>query len=178
MNNDILKILVSEKEIDEICQRLGNQITKDYQCKDLVIVGLLKGCQPFMSDLIRYIDLKLEVDYLAVSSYEGTTRSTGNVRITMDLRSGVKDKHVLIAEDIVDTGNTITTVKNMLLHRGAASVKVVTLLDKPAGRVVEFTPAYIGVTVPNEFVVGYGLDYDEKYRNLRYVGVLKPNVYK
>lgn len=177
MNNDILKVLVSAQEIDSICKRLGEEITRDYAGKDLVVVGLLKGCQPFMSDLIRYINLNLEVDYLKVSSYEGT-RSSGDVKIAMDLESSIKGKHILIAEDIVDTGITITTVKKLLLHRGAASVKIVTLLDKPEGRVIEFTPHYIGALVPKEFVVGYGLDYNEKYRNLPYVGVLKPHVYE
>lgn len=177
VKNDILKVLVSEAEIGEICTRLGAQITKDYQGKDLVIIGLLKGCNPFMSDLIRKIDLKLAVDYLAVSSYHGK-ESTGDVKIRLDLNESIKGRHILIAEDIVDTGATITTIKKLLLHRGAASVKIVTLLDKPEGRLMECHPEYIGTVVPNEFVVGYGLDFNEKYRNLPYVGVLKPSAYE
>ena len=177
MKNDILKVLVTEDEIKQICKKLGKQITKDYQGKELVIVGLLKGCNPFMADLIREIDLFLKVDYLSVSSYQGT-ESTGDVRIRMDLSEPISGKHVLIAEDIVDTGTTITTVKKLLLHRGALSVNIVTLLDKPEGRLMECTPEYIGTVVPNEFVVGYGLDFNEDYRNLPYVGVLKPNTYK
>lgn len=177
MKNDILKVLLSENEIKEIIKRLGKEITKDYQGKDLVVVGLLKGCNPFMADLIRQIDLKLEVDYLAVSSYDGT-RTTGDVKIRLDLNQSVEGRDVLIAEDIVDTGTTITTIKRLLLHRGAKSVKIVTLLDKPAGRLMECNPEYIGTSVPNEFVVGYGLDYNEKYRNLPYVGVLKPAAYE
>ena len=130
-----------------------------------------------MADLIRAIDLKLEVDYLAVSSYQGK-ESTGDVKIRLDLTESVYGKHVLIAEDIVDTGTTIVTVKKLLKYRGAASVKIVTLLDKPEGRLMECHPDYIGTTVPNEFVVGYGLDFNEKYRNLPYVGVLKPQAYE
>lgn len=177
MKNNILKTLVTEDEIKGICKRLGKQITNDYQGKELVIIGLLKGCNPFMSDLIREIDLFLKVDYLSVSSYQGT-ESTGDVRIRMDLSEPISGKHVLIAEDIVDTGTTITTIKKLLLHRGALSVKIVTLLDKPEGRLMECHPEYIGTTVPNEFVVGYGLDFNEEYRNLPYVGVLKPSAYK
>ncbi len=177
MKNDILEVLVDETKIKSVCQRLGKQIEKDYQNKDLVIIGLLKGCNPFMADLIREIDLKLEVDYLAVSSYQGT-KSTGDVRIRLDLASSVVDKHILIAEDIVDTGATVTTIKKLLLHRGALSVKIVTLLDKPEGRLMECYPDYVGIEVPKVFVVGYGLDYNEKYRNLPYIGVLKPSVYE
>jgi hypoxanthine phosphoribosyltransferase len=177
MNNDILKVLISEQEIKEICARLGAEITKDYQGKDLVVVGLLKGCNPFMADLIRHIELKLDVDYLAVSSYQGT-QSSGDIKIRLDLNESIKDRDVLIAEDIVDTGTTLTTVKKLLLHRGARSVKIVTLLDKPEGRIIECDPDYIGTKVPNEFVVGYGLDYNEKYRNLPYIGVLKPAAYQ
>lgn len=177
MKNDILKVLISEDEIKEIIKRLGKQITKDYMGKDLVVIGLLKGCNPFMADLIRQIDLKLDVDYLAVSSYAGTS-STGDVKIRLDLNQSVLGRDVLIAEDIVDTGATITTIKKLLLHRGAKSVKIVTLLDKPAGRLMECYPEYIGTEVPNEFVVGYGLDFNEKYRNLPFVGVLKPAAYE
>lgn len=179
MINDIKKVLVTASEIQVICKELGDKITRDYFDQDLVVIGLLKGCNPFMADLIREIRIpSLEVDYMSVSSYHGTMSSSGDVHIKMDLSDSIKDKHILIAEDIIDTGRTIQTVKQLLLHRGAKSVKVVTLLDKPEGREVDAVADYVGTTIPNEFVVGYGLDYDEKYRNLPYVGVLKPEVYK
>jgi hypoxanthine phosphoribosyltransferase len=131
-----------------------------------------------MAELMKYIDLYCEYELMSVQSYHGGTKSVGNVKITKDLDVTVEGRHVLIAEDIVDTGRTINLVKELLMYRGAASVKVVTLLDKPAGRVEEFKPTYIGVTIPKEFVVGFGLDYEGLYRNLPYVGVLKESVYK
>ncbi|PKL01087.1 MAG: hypoxanthine phosphoribosyltransferase [Tenericutes bacterium HGW-Tenericutes-1] len=178
LEKDILKILVSEEQIDEVCKRLGNQITQDYADKKPVIVGLLKGCMPFMAALIKEIDLYCEIELMGVSSYHGGIASSSDVKITKDLEVSVSGRHILIAEDIVDTGKTLDVISKLLLHRGAASVEVVTLLDKPAGRIVPFTPKYVGVTIPKEFVVGFGLDYDEYYRNLPYVGVLKPEVYK
>ncbi len=178
LEKDILKILVSEKQIDEICKRLGKQITLDYADKKPVIVGLLKGCMPFMASLIKEIDLYCEIELMGVSSYHGGISSSSDVKITKDLEVTVSGRHIIIAEDIVDTGKTLDVISKLLLHRGAASVEVVTLLDKPAGRIVPFAPKYIGVTIPKEFVVGFGLDYDEYYRNLPYVGVLKPEVYK
>lgn len=178
LEKDILKVLVSEEQIDEVCKRLGKQITQDYADKKPVIVGLLKGCMPFMASLIKEIDLYCEIELMGVSSYHGGITSSADVKITKDLEVSVSGRHILIAEDIVDTGKTLDVISKLLLHRGAASVEVVTLLDKPAGRIVPFTPKYIGVTIPKEFVVGFGLDYDEYYRNLPYVGVLKPEVYK
>ncbi|QMS85003.1 hypoxanthine phosphoribosyltransferase [Candidatus Xianfuyuplasma coldseepsis] len=178
MHNDIAEILVSEEQIDEIAKRLGKQLTEDYKDKYPIVVGLLKGCVPFMGRLITEMNCHLEMEFMDVSSYHGGIKSSGDIQIKKDLTIPVQDRHVIIAEDIVDTGKTIRVVMDLLLYRGAKSVSVVTLLDKPAGRVVSLDPEYIGVTIPNKFVVGYGLDFDEKYRNLPYVGVLKPEVYE
>src|SRR5690606_37116053 len=177
MHQDIESILVTESEIAQIAKDLGASITKDYQGKTPILVGLLKGCVPFLSDLARNIDLQVEILYMAVSSYHGGIQSSGDVKIKYDLEQSIAGRDILIVEDIVDTGATLKTITSLLLHRGAASVKVVTLLDKPLGRKVEFIPDYIGKTIPKKFVVGYGLDYNEHYRNLPYVGVLKPSVY-
>lgn len=178
MHNDIAEIIVSEEQIDEIAKRLGKELTEDYKDKYPIVVGLLKGCVPFMGRLITEMNCHLEMEFMDVSSYHGGIKSSGDIQIKKDLTIPVQDRHVIIAEDIVDTGKTIRVVMDLLLYRGAKSVSVVTLLDKPAGRVVSLDPEYIGVTIPNKFVVGYGLDFDEKYRNLPYVGVLKPEVYE
>lgn len=177
MNNDIKKILVSEEEIQDICQKLGKQITEDYDGKYPILIGLLKGCEPFFSDLSKNIKTYCSIDYMRVSSYEGTA-STGNVQIKADISLDIKGRDVIIVDDIVDTGKTCLYIKNLLLQRGAKSVELCCLLDKPEGRVVDVDVKYIGGCVPNEFVVGYGLDYNELYRNLPYIGVLKEEVYK
>lgn len=177
MHQDIEEILVSESEISDICIRLGKQIALDYQDKKPLLVGLLNGCVPFMSHLVKRIDIPLEMQFMAVSSYHGGIKSSGDVKIKYDLEHSVYGRDVLIVEDIVDTGATLKTITELFIHRGAKSIKVVTLLDKPSGRKVEFIPDYIGKTIPKKFVVGFGLDYDEFYRNLPYVGVLKPSVY-
>lgn len=177
LSNDIERVLVSKEEIDEIAKRLGKLITEDYKDKFPIVLGLLKGCVPFMGKLITEINCHIELGFMDVSSYNGGIESSGDIKIKKDLDIPVQNRHVIIAEDIVDTGRTIKVIKELLLYRGAKSVSVVTLLDKPAGRVVVLNPEYIGVTIPKEFVVGYGLDYDEKYRNLPYVGVLKKEVY-
>lgn len=177
LEKDIKKVLVSESEIQAICINLGAQITKDYQGKKPLLIGLLKGCMPFMTELMKHLDLYLEVELMGVQSYHGGTASTGDVKITRDLDIPVKGRDIIIAEDIVDTAKTISIITKLLMYRGANSVEVVTLLDKPAGRVVDFTPKYIGKIIPKEFVVGFGLDYEEMYRNLPYVGVLKEEVY-
>lgn len=177
MHNDIERILVSEKEIDSIAKKLGKELTIEYQDKFPIVVGLLKGCVPFMAKLINQLDCHVELGFMDVSSYHGGIHSSGDVKIKKDLDVAVQDRHVIIAEDIVDTGRTIRVIMDLLKYRGAKSVSVVTLLDKPAGRVVDLDPEYIGMTIPNEFVVGFGLDYNEKYRNLPYVGVLKKEVY-
>lgn len=177
LEKDIQRVLVSEKEIVEIAKRLGKEITKDYLDKKPIIIGLLKGCLPFMAELIKHIDIYCQIELMSVQSYHGGTESSGNVKITKDLDVSVEGRHVLIAEDIVDTGRTINVVKNLLKYRGALSVEVVTLLDKPEGREESFEPKYIGTKIPKEFVVGFGLDYEEMYRNLPYIGVLKQEVY-
>lgn len=178
MHQDIENILVTESEIDEICTKLGKQITKDYQNNPPIVLGLLNGCVPFMSDLLKKVSLNVEILYMAVSSYHGGIQSSGDIKIKYDLSRPITGKDVLIVEDIVDTGATLNTVVELLKHRGASSVKVVTLLDKPEGRVVPFTADYVGKVIPKVFVVGYGLDYNEIYRNLPYVGILKPSVYQ
>jgi hypoxanthine phosphoribosyltransferase/bifunctional protein TilS/HprT len=177
MDKDIERILVSEEEIDEIAERLGKILTEEYKDKFPIVVGLLKGCVPFMGRLITEIKCHVELGFMDVSSYHGGIESSGDIKIKKDLDIPVQGRHVILAEDIVDTGRTIKVVMDLLKYRGAESVSVVTLLDKPAGRVVTLDPEYIGVTIPKAFVVGYGLDYEEKYRNLPYVGVLKPEVY-
>jgi hypoxanthine phosphoribosyltransferase len=177
LNNDIEKVLVSADEISKIAEDLGKQIAEDYKDKFPLVIGLLKGCVPFMGSLLTEIDIHLEVGFMDVSSYHGGIESSGDIKIEKDLGIAVAGRDIIIAEDIVDTGRTLSVVMDLLKYRGAKSVEIVTLLDKPAGRVVELLPKYVGSTIPNEFVVGYGLDYEEKYRNLPYVGVLKKEVY-
>ena len=177
LEKDIEKVLVSEAEIKSIVERLSVDITKDYHDKFPLVVGLLKGCVPFMSDLLKELDMHLEVAFMNVSSYHGGIESTGDVKIDMDLGTPVKGRHVLLTEDIVDTGRTINAVVDLLKYRGALTVNVVTLVDKPEGRIIDFNPKYVGIEIPKVFVVGYGLDYEERYRNLPYVGILKPEVY-
>ena len=176
MKNDILEVLYTNDEIILKAQELGKRITKDYENQELIIVGLLKGCAPFMMELIKSIDLYAKLDFMTVSSYVGT--SSEDLILKRDISFDVKNTHVLIVEDIVDTGRTLTAVCDMLKNRGALSVEVCTLLDKKEGRIVDFTPKYIGFDIPNKFVVGYGLDYNELYRNLPFVGVLKKEVYE
>jgi len=178
LEKDIEEILVSHDQIVHISKRLGTEITKDYHGKKPIIIGLLNGCLPFMAELMKNVDLYCQYELMSVQSYHGGTESAGDVKITKDLDVPVEGRHVIIAEDIVDTGRTINVVQNLLLYRGAKSVEVVTLLDKPEGRVKAFKPKYIGITIPKLFVVGFGLDYDGYYRNLPYIGVLKESVYK
>lgn len=179
LSEGVERVLVSEEDLEEIIDRLGRQITQDYDGYEVLAIGLLKGATLFMIDLIRAIDLYVEIDFMDVSSYDDGFESSGQVRIIRDIETDVRDRHVLIIEDIVDTGRTLKHVVDILKLRGAASVKVVTLLDKPERRVIKSVQAdYIGVTIPNEFVVGYGLDYKQYYRNLPYVGVLKEEVYQ
>ena len=177
MHNDILEVLVTEEEIVSISKSLGEIITNDYMNKTPLLVGLLNGCVPFMAELIKHINTNLEIQFMDVSSYHGGMKSSGDINIKYDLKTSVKDRDVLIVEDIIDTGNTINVIYDLIKYRGAKSVKVVTLLDKPSGRIIDFNPDYIGKVIPNKFVVGFGLDYEELYRNLPYIGVLKPKVY-
>ena len=176
----IESILVSEKEISAICDRLAAQITEDYKGSNrkLVLICILKGSLMFTTELMKRIQLPLEVDFMKVSSYGSNTVSSGYINIHLDIkRDDMSDVDFIIIEDIVDSGKTLSHLVRYLSERGAASVKTCTLLDKPDRRAVEFVPDYCGRTIPDKFVVGFGLDYDEKYRNLPFVGVLKPEAY-
>ena len=178
MRNAIKEVLISEEEIRNRTRELGREITEDYKDKDLVLIGILKGAAIFMSQLSMDIDLPLYMDFMSVSSYGKASRSTGEVRIVKDLDESVEGKDILIVEDIIDTGLTLSYLKDNLLKRGASSVKVVTLLDKPDRRNVLVDIDYLGFEVPDEFIVGYGLDYAEKYRNFPFVAALKEEIYK
>lgn len=178
LEQDIERVVVSREEIKAACEKLGKQLTEDYQGKDVLVVGILRGAALFMMDIIREMDCHLEMDFMDVSSYHGGTSSSGEVKIIKDLDSRVEGRHILIVEDIIDTGRTLRYIIDLLKYRKAASVKVCALTDKPEGRVVKDVKAdYVGIEVPNEFLVGYGLDYEQKYRNLPYIGVLKPEIY-
>jgi len=179
MHNDILKVLVKEEDIASRCKELGAEISKAYMEKGAtpLVIGLLKGSVSFMAELIKNMEVDLEIDFMDVTSYAGT-ETTGDVKILKDLDSSPRGKYILVVEDIVDTGITLSKVRELLYAKGAAEVKIVSLLNKPEGRKVDIEADYYGFVVPNEFVVGYGLDYNQKYRNLPYVGVLKPEVYK
>lgn len=177
LENDIKKVLVSHDEITEAAKKLGAQLTKDYAGKNPILVGILKGSIPFMAELVKHIDTHIEMDFMMVSSYHGETASSGVINIKQDVTQDIKGRHVLFVEDIIDTGQTLKNLRDMFKEREAASVKIATLLDKPEGRVVEIEADYTCFTIPNEFVVGYGLDYKENYRNLPYIGVLKEEVY-
>jgi len=177
MHHCVDRILITEEEIIKRIRELGQTITKEYQSDAPLLVGLLKGSVPFLSELIKHIDLDIEFDFMDVSSYSGT-ESTGEIRVVKDLDRSVRGVNILIVEDIVDTGRTLKTVKELLISKGAQSVKVITLLDKPDRRVVDLESDYVGFVIPNEFVVGYGLDFNQKYRNLPYIGVLKEECYK
>ncbi|MEG3267725.1 hypoxanthine phosphoribosyltransferase [Streptococcus suis] len=177
LDKDIKKILVSEEEIVAKCKELGQILATDYAYKNPILVGILKGSIPFMAELMKHIDAHVETDYMVVSSYHGGTESCGTVKIIKDLDNSVAGRHIIFVEDIIDTGRTLKELKELFALRQAASIKIATLLDKPEGRVVEIEPDYTCFTIPNEFVVGFGLDYDENYRNLPYVGVLKEEVY-
>ncbi|HEM6082927.1 TPA: hypoxanthine phosphoribosyltransferase [Streptococcus suis] len=177
LDKNIKKILVSEEEIVAKCKELGQILANDYADKNPILVGILKGSIPFMAELMKHIDAHIETDYMVVSSYHGGTESSGTVKIIKDLDNSVAGRHIIFVEDIIDTGRTLKELKELFAFRQAASIKIATLLDKPEGRVVEIEPDYTCFTIPNEFVVGFGLDYDENYRNLPYVGVLKEEVY-
>jgi len=178
LHSDIEKVLVTEEELQEINARLGAQITRDFKDKNLLVVGILKGSVYFMTDLTRHIDLPLKLDFLAVSSYGGGTRSSGAVKIVKDIDIDLEGYDVLLIEDILDSGRTLQYVSDMLRARKAKSITICTLLDKPARRVVDLHADYVGCDVPDEFVVGYGLDYDQHYRNLPYIGSLKREIYE
>ena len=177
LEKDIKKVMISHDEIVDAAKKLGVQLTKDYQDKNPILVGVLKGSVPFMAELIKHIDTHVELDFMVVSSYHGGTSSSGVINIKKDVDQDVSGRHVLFIEDIIDTGQTLKSLRDMFKDRNVASVKIATLLDKPEGRVVEIEADYTCFTIPNEFVVGYGLDYNENYRNIPYVGVLKEEVY-
>lgn len=173
----IKKVLISKEQIQARCVELGEQLSKDYAGKKTLIVALLRGSVPFLAELIKNIDLDIQYDFMDVSSYEGT-ESIGDIKIIKDLDTSIKGLDIILVEDIVDTGRTIKTVTETLLNKGAKSVQVVTLLDKPCRRVVEVKPAYVGFEVGNEFVVGFGMDFNQAYRCIPYIGVLKDECYK
>lgn len=179
MHNDIKEILLSEEKLDQITTKLAKKIENDYKdSKNLLLLGILKGSVVFMSDLMKKIDIPMQIDFMKVSSYGGGTKTTGKINIILDLhRNDLTKLDILVVEDIIDSGKTLSYLTEYLKLAGARSVKTVTLLDKPSRREVEFEPDYCGATIPDEFVVGYGLDYAENYRTLPYVAILKPEVY-
>ena len=178
MNSDIEEVLVSKEEIAKTNQRLGKELTEEYRGKNPLFVCILRGAAMFMMDLVKNVDIQMEYDFMDVSSYGGeNTVTTGDVRIIKDLDTSVRDRDVVIVEDIIDTGYTLDRLKELFDARHAKSVKIVSFLDKPARRIKHVNVDYVGVQIPDAFVVGYGMDYNEHYRNLPYVGVLKPEVY-
>ena len=176
MTQDIERILISQEELEARVAEIGRRITEDFHDKDPIFVGVLKGCFIFMADLMRHVDIKCTMDFMAVSSYSGTS-STGAVKINKDLSEDIEGRHVIIVEDILDSGVTLSYLKQYLMGRRPASVTIVTLLDKPARRKADVFADYSCFEVPDAFVVGYGLDYNEHYRNLPFIGVLKPEIY-
>lgn len=177
LETEIKDILISEEEIVAKSKELGEILTKEYTGKNPLLVGILKGSIPFMAELVKHIDTHVEMDFMVVSSYHGGTESSGTVKIIKDLDTDVAGRDVLFIEDIIDTGRTLKELKELFALRQASSIKIVTLLDKPEGRVVDIEPDYTCFTIPNEFVVGFGLDYNENYRNIPYVGILKEEIY-
>ncbi|PIO84032.1 hypoxanthine phosphoribosyltransferase [Loigolactobacillus backii] len=178
MHQDIEQVLYDQKALTEVTKSLGAQLTVDYAGKNPLVVCVLKGAILFMADLVRQIDTHVELDFMDVSSYGGATVSSGEVKIVKDLDTSVENRDVLIVEDIVDTGRTLNYIADLFKYRRAKSVKICTLLDKPETRVVPVHVDYSGFKVPNAFLVGYGLDYAEHYRNLPYIGILKSSVYQ
>jgi len=178
MDETIKEVLVSEEEIQNKVKELGEKLSAEYKDKNPLLVGVLKGALPFMADLMKAMDIYLEFDVMDVSSYGAELTSSGEVKILKDLDTSVEGRHVLFVEDIIDTGQTLSYLRDMFKYRKAASVEIVTLLDKPSGRKVDIPVKWVGFEVPDKFVVGYGLDFIENYRNLPYIGVLKPEVYE
>ena len=176
-DNDIQEVLFSEEQLKNRVQEIARQITADYQGKEIMLISVLRGSFVFMADLCRAIDLPCTLDFMAVSSYGKGTKSSGQVQITKDLSEDITDRHIIVVEDILDSGNTLSYLLKILENRHPASIRLCTLLDKPDRRVKPVQVHYSGFTIPDAFVVGYGLDYAEKYRNLPYIGILKPEVY-
>lgn len=177
MREDIKEVLFTQEDLKAITKELGEKVTRDYKDKKLYLVTILKGAVVFLTDFMRNVDLPCEVDFMVVSSYGSGVTSSGNVKIIKDLDVPLEDKDILVVEDILDSGNTLKFVVDMIKKRHPKSVEVCALLDKPSRRIADIQAKYVGREIPDEFVVGYGLDYDEKYRNLPYIGVLKPEVY-
>ena len=177
LQNDIEKIMITEEQLQERIADLGAQLTEEYKDAFPLAVGVLKGAMPFMTDLMKRFDSFIELDFMDVSSYGNATVSSGEVKILKDLNTSVEGRDVLIIEDIIDSGLTLSYLVDLFKYRKAKSIKIVTLLDKPSGRKVNLSADYVGFEVPVGFVVGYGLYYAEKYRNLPYIGILKPEVY-
>jgi hypoxanthine phosphoribosyltransferase len=171
--NPNLEIMLTEEKIQERIREMGEEITRDYAGRQPLLLGVLKGATIFLSDLIRAIDLRLELDFMAVSSYGSGTESTGDVKILKDSDVAVRGRDIIVVEDIIDTGRTLSRLLELLRTRGANSIKLAAFLDKPSRREIEVKVDYIGFTIPDKFVVGYGLDFDERYRNLPYIGVVK-----
>jgi hypoxanthine phosphoribosyltransferase len=178
MREDLSYVLLTEQQIKDKVKELGQQIAKDYAGKNLMLVGLLKGSVVFMTDLMRAIDIPVAIDFMSVSSYGKGVKTSGVVKIIKDLDVEIKDYDILIVEDILDSGMTLSYITQMLQNRGPKSIRLCTLLDKPERHKVDVHIDYCGFVVPDEFIVGYGLDYAEKYRNLPYIGVLKPEIYE
>lgn len=174
MLDDISEVFFSEEDLEKLCISLGNKISEDYKDKELLLVCTLKGSIMFMADLMKHITIPIEIDFLAAESYGSSTKTSGEVKITKDISSDIRGKHVLIVEDILDSGNTLKKLTQFLAMKEPESIEICTLLDKPARRTVDITAKYIGSEVQNQFVVGYGLDYNQKYRNLPFIGILKP----
>lgn len=177
LEKDIQEVLFSEEQLDRRVREIAAQIEKDYEGKEIMLIGVLRGSFVFMADLCRRIDLPCTLDFMSVSSYGKGTSSSGQVQITKDLSSDISDQHIIVIEDILDSGNTLSYLLKLLEQRNPASIRLCTLLDKPERRVKEVKVDYSGFTIPDAFVVGYGLDYAEQYRNLPYIGILKPEVY-
>ena len=177
MEKDILKVLVTEEELQKRVGELGEALYEKFEGKNPLFLGVLKGSFIFMADLIRATQLKSDLEFMSVSSYANATESSDRVRIVQDVQHDITGRDIIVVEDILDSGNTLAYLKDYLLGKGAASITIVTLLDKPARRAKAITADYAGFVVPDEFVVGYGLDYAQQYRNVPYIGVLKPEVY-
>ena len=177
LEKDILEVLFSEEQLDRRVREIAAQIEKDYEGKEIMLISVLRGSFVFMADLCRRIDLPCMLDFMSVSSYGKGTSSSGQVQITKDLSSDISGKHIIVVEDILDSGNTLSYLLKLLEQRNPASIRLCTLLDKPDRRVKQVEVHYSGFSIPDAFVVGYGLDYAEKYRNMPYIGILKPEVY-
>ncbi|MCM3598926.1 MULTISPECIES: hypoxanthine phosphoribosyltransferase [Bacillaceae] len=178
MKQDIEKVLITEEEISVKVKELGKVLTEEYKDRFPLAIGVLKGAMPFMADLLKNIDTYLEMDFMDVSSYGTSTVSSGEVKILKDLDTSVEGRDILIIEDIIDSGLTLSYLVELFRYRKAKTISIVTLLDKPTGRKADIQADYVGFEVPDAFVVGYGLDYIERYRNLPYIGVLKPEIYQ